>query len=337
LLPWPGTGTIVCMPTASGARRIVLVVFPGLNTIDLAGPAEVFTQAASLVEGAYRVETVASRPDPIPTGRGFSVVPETTTERCRGPIDTLIAVGGEDVAVCPERDADLLKWIAAAARRSRRVGSVCSGSLVLAAAGLLNGRRATSHWLSCPDLAARYPQVLVETDPIFVRDGNTWTSAGGTAGIDLALAMVEEDLGREVALQVSRWLVVFLQRPGGQAQFSAQLSAQPAERRPLRELQAWMGQNLAQDLRVEALAERACMSPRHFARAFRDETGVTPAAYVEHLRVDCARRILEQGSDPIDVVARRCGFGTVDTMRKTFTRRLGIAPSAYRARFQRAG
>jgi transcriptional regulator GlxA family with amidase domain len=321
---------------APGAKRIAFVVFPRINTVDLAGPVEVFFRAAEVVPDAYRVEVVGSCGEPVPTGRGFSIVPESTVADCRGPIDTLIVVGGEGVADA-ERDDALIEWIAAAASRSQRVASVCSGSLLLAAAGLLDGRRAASHWMSCPDLATRYPDVTVEQDPIFVRDGNTWTSAGGTAGIDLALAMVEEDLGRAVALDIARWLVVFLQRPGGQAQFSANLSAQLAERRPIRDLQAWMAQNLDKDLRVESLAERVCMSQRNFARVFHGETGVTPAAYVENLRLDSARRSLEHGSDAIDVVARRCGFGTPETMRRSFARQLGVAPSEYRARFHRAG
>jgi transcriptional regulator GlxA family with amidase domain len=323
-----------CMTAASDARRIVLVAFPGLNTVDLAGPAEVFFGAARVVADAYRLEVVAAEPWPIDSGRGFAIVPQKTIARCRGPIDTLLVVGGEG-AVEAEGDAALIAWLRAAARRSRRVASVCSGSMVLAAAGLLDGRRATSHWQSCHEIALRYPSVTVERDPIFVRDGDVWTSAGGTAGIDLALALVEEDLGRRVALEVARWLVVFLQRPGGQAQFSSELSGQVADRRVLRDLQDWIIDNLVEDLRVEALAERATMSPRHFARAFRQEVGVTPAAYVERLRIDRAKRLLETGAQSIDEVAHACGFGTPETMRRSFARHVGASPSAYRARFQR--
>ena len=211
--------------------------------------------------------------------------------------------------------------------------SVCTGAFLLAEAGMLDGCRATTHWASCDELARRHPEVEVETDPIFVRDGNVITSAGVTAGMDLALSLVEEDLGREVALETARWLVLFLKRPGGQAQFSAQLAAQMADREPLRELQQWLPDNLGEDLSIPALARRACMSERNFARAFRAETGMTPAAYVEAARVERARRELETTDLPVDAVAARCGFGTVETMRRAFGRRMGVNPAAYRERF----
>jgi transcriptional regulator GlxA family with amidase domain len=215
------------------------------------------------------------------------------------------------------------------------VASVCTGAFVLAKAGLLDGRRATTHWASCGDLAARYPAIQVERDPIFVRDGNVSTSAGVTAGMDLALALVEEDLGRRVALEAARWLVVFLQRPGGQAQFSAQLSAQAAGRAPLRELQSWIPDHLDEDLSVPALARRACMSDRNFARAFRRETGRTPGAYVEAARVERARIALETGDLPVETIAAQAGFGTVETMRRAFRRQVGVSPIEYRTRFRR--
>jgi len=200
---------------------------------------------------------------------------------------------------------------------------------------LLDGRRATTHWASCADLAERYPAVEVEADPIFIRDVDVATSAGVTAGMDLALALVEEDLGRDIALQAARWLVVFLQRPGGQAQFSAQLSAQAADRAPLRELQAWIPDHLDEDLSVPALARRAGMSDRNFARAFRRETGMTPGAYVEAARVERARIALEAGDLPVETVAEQAGFGTVETMRRAFRRRVGVSPAGYRTRFRR--
>jgi transcriptional regulator GlxA family with amidase domain len=214
---------------------------------------------------------------------------------------------------------------------------VCTGAFLLAQAGLLDGRRATTHWEFCPALERAHPEVTVEADSIFVRDGHVWTSAGVTAGIDLALALVEEDAGRDASLQVARQLVVFTQRPGGQAQFSAQLSHPPAERPTLRDLQAWLPDHLDEDLSVEALAERAFMSPRNFARAFRAEVGVTPGAYVAGLRLERARLELESGDAPVEEVARRCGFGTVETMRRTFHRRLRTSPSEYRDRFKAKG
>jgi transcriptional regulator GlxA family with amidase domain len=208
---------------------------------------------------------------------------------------------------------------------------------MLARAGLLDGRRAATHWASAADLARRYPEVEVDPEAIFVRDGDVWTSAGVTAGMDLALALVEEDLGRATALETARWLVVFVKRPGGQSQFSSHLRAQVAERRPLRELQEWMAANLDADLSVPALAARAAMSERNFARAFGREVGMTPAAYVEALRVDHARIRLESTGQKLEAVASDCGFGTVETMRRAFHRRLGVGPAGYRDRFQTRG
>jgi transcriptional regulator GlxA family with amidase domain len=317
-------------------RRIVILAFPGVQPLDVAGPAEVFSGAAELSRGAYTVEVVGPRPGPIPTrASGYALVPSSTTADCRGAIDTLIVAGGFGVHDAAQDDS-LVDWVRAAGRRSRRVASVCTGAFLLAAAGLLEGRRATTHWASCDELARRHPTVEVDSKPIFVRHGDVWTSAGVTAGVDLALALVEDDLGPEVPRDVARWLVVFLQRPGGQAQFSSYLSSTPAARTPLRALQAWISDNLDQDLRVEVLAARAAMSPRNFARAFRRETGITPAAYVEALRVEAARQRLERFSEPLELVAGRAGFGTPETMRRAFARRVGVAPADYRARFKRA-
>jgi transcriptional regulator GlxA family with amidase domain len=233
------------------------------------------------------------------------------------------------------RRCALIRLLRAAAGRSRRVASVCTGAFLLARAGLLDGRRATTHWNSCGELARRYPAVHVESDPIFVRDGDVYTSAGVTAGIDLALALVDEDLGPKLARDVARWLVLFLRRPGGQSQFSAALAGQQAEREPLRDLQGWVMDHLDEDLTVPALAERVFMSPRNFARAFKREVGMTPAVYVETVRVERARTLLETGGEGVEQVARRCGFGTVETMRRVFRRRLGVSPGDYRQRFHR--
>jgi transcriptional regulator GlxA family with amidase domain len=318
-------------------RRVVILAFPGVQPLDVIGPAEVFAGADALAGGGkYTVEVVAKEPEPITVrSSGYGIVPKTTTARCRGPIDTLVVAGGFGV-VKAEDDAELIRWIRSAARRSRRVTSVCSGAFLLARAGLLEGKTCTTHWASTAELARRHPQLTVDPNPIFVRDGDVWTSAGVTSGMDLSLALVEEDLGREIAVEIARWLVLFLQRPGGQAQFSTHLSAQLAERRPLRELQSWIADNLEADLRVESLADRAAMSPRNFARFFRRETGMTPAAYVEELRVERARQLLEDGMDAVEVVSARCGFGTPETMRRAFSRRVGTPPAEYRARFRRA-
>jgi transcriptional regulator GlxA family with amidase domain len=314
------------------SRRVVLVAFDGLQALDLTGPAEVFSMAARIAEGAYTTEVAAPRREEITTSSGLHLRPDRSLSGCRGPIDTLIVVGGQGVPAAL-REGRVVPWLRRAAPRARRVASVCNGAFLLAAAGLLDGRRATTHWAGCEVLQRRHPEIEVEPDAIFVRDGNLYTSAGVTAGMDLSLALVEEDLGRRTALEVARWLVLFLKRPGGQSQFSAQLSAQVAEREPLRDLQEWIAGNLDGDLSVPALAERACMSPRNFARAFRREVGVTPAVYVEAARVEAARVSLDGTREPIESIARRCGFGTVETMRRAFHRRLGVRPSSYRERF----
>jgi transcriptional regulator GlxA family with amidase domain len=243
-----------------------------------------------------------------------------------------VIAGGEGAGRAA-RDERVVAWVREAVGRSDRVASVCTGAFILAAAGLLDGRRATTHWDSCQRLAERHPQITVETDPIYVRDGNILTSAGVTAGIDLALSLIEDDLGPEAALRTAQSLVMFVRRPGGQSQFSAQLRAAPARREPLRDVQAHIAEHPAADLSVPALAARAVMSERNFARAFRAETGMTPAVYVEHTRVERARRELETTDLPVEAVADRCGFGTVETMRRAFARRVGVNPAAYRERF----
>ena len=233
-------------------------------------------------------------------------------------------------------DRSLVGWLGEAARRSRRIGSVCTGAFLLAEAGLLEGRRVATHWASAERLAALHPEIEVDPESIFVRDGEVWTSAGVTAGMDLALALVEDDLGPGAALEVARWLVLYVKRPGGQSQFSAALAAQTAERKPLREVQEWVRANPAGDCSVEALAGRACMSPRNFSRAFAREVGMTPAAWVEASRVDLAKGLLETTFAGTEAVARECGFGTVETLRRAFRRRLGVSPGQYRERFRAA-
>jgi transcriptional regulator GlxA family with amidase domain len=315
----------------SKPRRVVIVVFDGVQPIDAIGPAEVFRTASLIDPPGYDVEIVSSAAGSVRSST-VGLTADRTLARCQGPIDTLVVPGGIGTRAA-EQDERLLSWLDGAARRSRRVCSVCTGAFLLARAGLLDGRRATTHWASCAQLADEYPDVAVDPDQIYVQDGELYTSAGVTAGMDLALALVEEDLGRRTALEVARWLVMFVKRPGGQSQFSAQLAAQAADREPLRELQEWIAGNLDQDLSVPALAARAHMSERNFARAFRRELGLTPGAYVEIARVEAARIVLESGPTPVEVVARRAGFGTVETMRRAFHRRLGVGPADYRARF----
>jgi transcriptional regulator GlxA family with amidase domain len=313
------------------ARRVVVVAFEGAQLLDVAGPAQTFASAAEIVPGAYAIELVSPRGGVITTSAGLALHTQAMAAR-RGPIDTLVVVGGPGVAPALE-DRALLRRLRQWSARARRTCSVCTGAFLLAGAGLLDDKRATTHWGYCRALQERHPAVRVEPDPIFVRDGDVWTSAGVTAGIDLALALVEADLGHEAAMRVARRLVVFLKRPGGQSQFSAPLSAQLADDAGLDALHAWMAGHLSADLRVERLAARASMSPRTFARIYTAKLGTTPAKTVERLRVEAARRALEDGDAPIKQVAHRCGFGDEERMRRAFVRRLGVSPSDYRARF----
>jgi transcriptional regulator GlxA family with amidase domain len=317
-------------------RSIAFVVFGQSATVlDLAGPLDAFHAAEEARPGSYELRVVAPRGETVMTDSGLGLVPA-------GPLPT--AVGLDTIVVCagPGADpggadlADVVAWVRRAAPTTRRVTSVCTGAFVLAAAGLLDDRTATTHWSECDALAAAHPRVRVEPDRIFVRDGPVATAAGVSAGIDLALALVEEDLGVEAARGVARELVVFAKRPGGQQQFSTQLRWRLPERESLRALQAWIADDLRADLSVEALAARAGMSVRSFSRAFAREVGVTPAAYVESVRIEAARAALEDSGATVDGVAALCGFTTVETFRRTFHRHLGTTPSAYRERFRSA-
>ncbi len=317
----------------TSTRRVVIVAFPNVQSLDVSGPAEVFSLAHRAAPGgAYELELVAGDGGQISTSSGLQLMPKHSLQACRGPIDTLVVAGGTGVrdAVLDER---LIAWLRLASRRARRVASVCTGAFLLARAGILDGRRATTHWAACEALRRQYPSIDVDPDPIFVRDGNIYTSAGVTAGIDLALALVEEDLDGRAALEVARALVLFIRRSGGQAQFSAGLARQPARRPTLRALQDWIGDHLDQDLSVTALADRSFMSTRNFARVFSHEVGCTPGAYVETLRVERARMLLETADLQLDQIARSCGFGTVETLRRTLRRRLNVSPTDYRDRF----
>lgn len=324
------------------ARQIAVVAFPDVQVLDVTGPLEVFGRTARLLvdqgrrrDLAYSVEIVAPTAGPITTSSGIRIVADRRLRDVRGGIDTLLVAGGRGARPAAESPA-LLSWLRRIAPRVRRLGSVCTGTFILAAAGLLDGKRATTHWASCDTLAKRHPHVQVEADPIFVRDGRTYTSAGVTAGMDLALALVEEDFGRHVALDVARQLVMFLQRPGGQSQFSGQLAVQSADREPLRELVHWIADHLSADLSVPALADRVAMSPRHFARVFAMELNMTPARFVEVQRVEAARRRLEESSDGVELVAATCGFAGAEVMRRAFLRTVRVSPTDYRNRFRSA-
>ncbi|MEE6176075.1 GlxA family transcriptional regulator [Mycobacterium sp. 050134] len=313
------------------ARRVVIVGFPRVQSLDLSGPYEVFAEA-----GTYRVEVAAPRQGTFAADSGLALSADVALADLRGRIDTLIVAGGYGIFDVIE-DADFIRDLQRAAKKSRRVGSICTGAFALAAAGLLEGRRATTHWRFSDQLRNCYPSVVVDPDPIYIRSDNVYTSAGITAGMDLALALVEEDRGHQAAMSIAREFVLFMRRPGGQSQFSTALAAQTADRDPLRELQAWVNDHLDADLSIETLAERAHMSPRHFARVFSREVGQTPARYVEHVRVEAAQRRLEESTDSLDAIATHCGFGSVNSMRRSFLRVRGIPPSAYRQRFSQRG
>jgi transcriptional regulator GlxA family with amidase domain len=315
-------------------RRVVVLALPRAQTLDIAGPIDVLDSATLRSHPGYAVELVTPGGSGVRCSSGLTIAAAPLPAPVA--LDTLVVVGGDDL---PEaaRDPGLQEWLVATSGAARRTVSICTGAFVLAAAGLLDGRRATTHWTMTDELARLYPRVRVEPDRIFVRDGPIGTSAGVTAGIDLALALVEEDLGRDTALAVARAMVVFLKRPGGQSQFSAQLAGQLADRPPLRDLQSWIAEHLDEDLSVPALARRAYMSERNFGRAFRRETGLTPAAYVEALRVERARTALQESGAPTETIARGCGFGSAEVMRRAFQRRLGVAPTVYRERFAATG
>lgn len=320
----------------SRPRRIEILAFPDVQLLDVAGPLQVFASANDLVCATGRprpYEPVVVADRPLVTASAGLGLATRKLPAPRLPLDTLIVAGGFGVYPACENE-EVIGWIKARAKAARRIASVCSGAFLLATAGLLDGRRAVTHWRRCADFARRFPAVRLEPDPIFIRDGNIWTSAGVTAGIDLALALVEEDLGRALALAVARHLVVFLKRPGGQAQFSATLALQHGDAR-FERLHAWVADNLRGDLSVASLADAAGMSERSFVRHYRQATGRTPARAVEQVRVEAARDMLERGR-PVKRVAAHCGFGSEETMRRSFLRLLGATPQAYRERFASA-
>ncbi|MGW5449606.1 GlxA family transcriptional regulator [Streptomyces asiaticus] len=314
------------------SRSVLIVVYDGVQSLDVTGPMEVFAAAGDAAgePGAYRVMTAGPGGGPVRTGSGLRLLPDDDLAGVAPP-HTLVVPGGPGTA---EPDPAVVRRIGELASGAKRVVSVCTGAFLLAEAGLLAGRRATTHWAYCDALARRFPDTVVAAEPIYVRDGNIATSAGVTAGIDLALALVEEDLGRDAALLVARYLVMFLRRPGDQAQFSTQLAAQLAERHPLREVQRWIVEHPDDDLSVDTLARRSALSPRHFARAFAAEVGVTPGRYVDAVRLETARRRLEDTEDGIEEIARSCGYGTPEAMRRAFVRALAVPPAEYRRRFR---
>jgi transcriptional regulator GlxA family with amidase domain len=322
-------------------HRVVIGVFPDVDLLDVTGPAEVFALANQEAPGRadYRVRLAGPTRGEVRTSAGVRLLTDVSFDDVGGQVDTLLVPGavdmGDDGPVA-RIDADVVAWVRETAPRARRVASVCVGAHVLAAAGLLDGRTATTHWSTAAQLAADHPAVTVDPDPIFVRAdrGRLWTGAGISACLDLALALVAEDLGEDVALAVARQLVMYLKRQSGQSQFSVPLSRPASARRDIDELRLWVSDHLDEDLSAEVLAARMHLSERHFARVFTQETGTSPAAYVEGARVEAARRLLETTDDPLDRVAASAGFGSTETLHRAFRRQLATTPAAYRRRFR---
>jgi transcriptional regulator GlxA family with amidase domain len=319
----------------NAVRSVELLVFPLVQLLDVTGPLQVFASANDFVLEAggrppYDLKVVARSGTRVTAsaGLGLSTLP---LPLAGATVDTLIVAGGQGLEAAAA-DPVIIDWVQTRARKARRIASVCTGAFLLAASGLLDGRRAATHWSYCDELARRFPKVRVESDPIFVRDGPVWTSAGVTAGIDLALALVEQDLGPKVALAVARYLVVFMKRPGGQAQFSTALSLQAADEK-FGALHEWINKHLGDDLPLSVLADQAGMSERSFSRHYAEATSLTPARAIERLRVEAARRLLSESGLPVKRISQRCGFGSEETMRRSFLRVLGATPQDYRARF----
>ena len=317
-------------------HTVLILVFDGVQSLDVTGPLEVLAGAnrylaARGADGpAYRITVVSPGGAPVRTSSGLTLVPDGDLAAAAAP-GTLLVPGGEGARADNE---EITAWLRRLAPMAQRITSVCTGAFLLAGAGLLAGLHVTTHWAYADALQRQFPDVIVDPEPIYLRDGAFVTSAGVTAGIDLALALVEEDVGRDAALAVARHLVVFLRRPGGQAQFSAQLRAQLARRPAVREVQHWISERPGADLSVDSLAARAGLSPRQFARSFTAETGVTPGRYVDRVRMEAARQQLEDTGHGVEQVARNCGYGTPEAMRRAFIRALGVSPAGYRQRFQ---
>ena len=323
----------MCQNALSGmaaARKVVIVGPPPVQVLDVTGPLEVFSNVEP-----YDVTIGTPGPErTLQTNRRFALTDAVPITEINRSIDTLVIAGGPG-AETGVYDPLLVRWIGEAAGRSRRVASICTGVFLLGAAGLIDGKQVVTHWRFCDRLAKEFPRAIVRPEPIFMKDGAIYTSAGITAGIDLALALVEEDHGREVALNIARFLVMFLVRPGGQAQFSHMLSHQAVTSKPLHELQVWMRENLQEDLTVEKLADRLGMSPRHFTRVCLRETKMNPGQFVDRLRVEAAQQMIDSSNMGLKEIADACGFRSADAMRRTFLRVMGITAGEYMDRFRR--
>ena len=329
------------LPNAPRRPLVLFVAFPGMCMLDMAGPQTVFWCADRMMRQrgrpGYARHTVSVEGGTVPTLEGVPMLTESLPAFRPEDVDTIVVPGAPHIEQVLEHAQPLVDWLRAAAATVRRTTSVCSGAFVLAQAGLLDGKRAATHWALCDRLKERHPAVEIDREAIFVRQDGIWTSAGVTAGIDLALALVEADCGRDVALEVARELVVFVKRPGGHAQFSALLESQLRDGDKFEALHLWIADNLGSaGLTVDELARRALMSPRNFSRVYRETTGRTPAKAVELFRLEAARRMLEDSSRNIDQIARECGFGDEGRLRQCFQRNLSESPSAYRERFRSA-
>jgi len=331
--------TVANLPRAKAAtrRRIVFVTNPNARSLEYMGPMQVFDEARLFLDFsgrpdlAYDIEVVTTGSGPIYGRKGLSITAATPYHRVRGKIDTLLFQAADEDDECL-RDERFIAWVAKMSQRVRRIVSICTGSFILAEAGVLDGRRGTTHWCACNDFQRRYPKVKLEPDPIYVKDGNVYTSAGATSGMDLAIALVEEDFGTEFARRVAQGLVMFLRRPGNQAQFSVQVATEVPDTAS-RKVQQYISDHLDADLRVEALAEKFGMSARNFARVFARQTGLAPGKYVEQCRLERARQYLEESDETLSAIATHCGYATADGLRLAFERNLDVSPSAYRARF----
>lgn len=327
------------MNASASLRRVVILMYPRMRELDVAGLVDVFSSANVVLpeERRYQIEFASTEKSPQLDGMyGLGLRGGPHFSSIKGNVDTLLVPGGMGAELTSPTPA-LLTWLRKQAKGARRTGSVCTGAWLLAHAGLFDGRRATTHWAYASQLAERFPAVKVDPNPIWVKDGNFYSSAGATSGIDLSLALVEEDHGRRVALEVARMLVVFLCRPGNQAQFSVSLQEQTTEHRPLRDLQIWMLEHLGSDLSVPVLAARAAMSERNFQRVFTRELGKSPAHYVEEIRIEAVRRKLERSTQSMEEIAGACGFHSADVMGRSFVRQLKITPAEYRSRFRSSG
>jgi transcriptional regulator GlxA family with amidase domain len=318
-------------------KTIGVLVHSGVQALDLSGPMDVFAEANRFLVPAerYRFMVIGIEPGTLRCSNGLSIVPDIGFHEARDEIDTLLVAGGPALPERPRHDG-LSAWLRSRSHCTRRIGAVCNGAFLLGHAGLLDGRRVTTHWNDSGNLAALFPSSCVEPDRIYLRDANVYTSAGVSAGIDLALYLVHEDWGPEVSLNVAKRLVVYVQRHGGQSQFSPYLAPFVTEESPVAGIQTYVRDHIADDLSVEVLAKAAAMSPRNFARVFQKELQVTPGEFVEAARVDAARRLLEATSKPLKTVARDCGFGSTHHMRAVFLKRLGVTAAHYRSTFQRS-